>query len=63
MSSLLRQPPLRLNLENTSRDTLEETFLVSRSLGKHNDMFEDQSDQESTISADDAGVSAYIDDG
>jgi two-component system, response regulator / RNA-binding antiterminator len=52
-----------INLENPSRDTLEESFLVSRSLGKPIAMFVDQSDEESTIAAVDAGVSAYIVDG
>lgn len=52
-----------MNLENPSRDTLEESFLVSRSLGKPIAMFVDQSDEESTIAAVDAGVSAYIVDG
>lgn len=52
-----------MNLENPSRDTLEESFLVSRSLGKPIAMFVDQSDQESTMAAVDAGVSAYIVDG
>lgn len=52
-----------MNLENPSRDTLEESFLVSRSLGKPIAMFVDQSDEASTIAAVDAGVSAYIVDG
>lgn len=52
-----------MNLENPSRDTLEESFLVSRSLGKPIAMFVDQSDEESTFAAVDAGVSAYIVDG
>src|SRR3546814_15055543 len=51
------------DLENPSRDTLEESFLVSRSLGKPIAMFVDQSDEESTNAAVDAGVSAYIVDG
>src|SRR3546814_5889129 len=52
-----------ISLENPSRDTLEESFLVSRSLGKPIAMFVDQSDEESTNAAVDAGVSAYIVDG
>src|SRR3546814_1945469 len=51
------------DLENPSRDTLEESFLVSRSLGKPIAMFVDQSDEESTNAGVDAGVSAYIVDG
>lgn len=52
-----------MNLENPSRDTLEESFMISRSLGKPIAMFVDQSDEESTFAAVDAGVSAYIVDG
>ena len=52
-----------MNLENPSRDTLEESFLVSRSLGKPIAMFVDQSDEQSNFAAVDAGVSAYIVDG
>lgn len=52
-----------MNLENPSRDTLEESFMVSRSLAKPIAMFVDQSDEESIVAAVDAGVSAYIVDG
>ena len=52
-----------INLENPSRDVLEEFFAVSRALARPIAMFVDQSDAESTNAAVDAGVSAYIVDG
>ena len=52
-----------INLENPSRDELEEFFAVSRALARPIAMFVDQSDAESTAAAVDAGVSAYIVDG
>lgn len=52
-----------INLENPSRDVLEEYFAVSRALARPIAMFVDQSDAESTAAAVDAGVSAYIVDG
>ncbi|MBJ6121754.1 ANTAR domain-containing response regulator [Sphingomonas mollis] len=52
-----------INLENPSRDVLEEFFAVSRALARPIAMFVDQSDAESTAAAVDAGVSAYIVDG
>jgi response regulator NasT len=52
-----------MNLENPSRDALEESFLISRSLRKPIAMFVDQSDEETMIAAIDAGVSAYVVDG
>jgi response regulator NasT len=52
-----------INLENPSRDVLEEYFAVSRALAKPIAMFVDQSNPESTAAAIDAGVSAYIIDG
>jgi response regulator NasT len=52
-----------INLENPSRDVLEEYFAVSRALDRPIAMFVDQSDAESTAAAVDAGVSAYIVDG
>ena len=52
-----------MNLENPSRDALEESFLVSRSLRKPIAMFVDQSDAETMNDAIDAGVSAYVVDG
>ncbi len=52
-----------VNLENPSRDMLEEFFAMSRALARPIAMFVDQSDAESTAAAVDAGVSAYIVDG
>ncbi|WP_296614126.1 ANTAR domain-containing response regulator [Sphingomonas sp.] len=52
-----------INLENPSRDVLEEYFAVSRALAKPIAMFVDQSNPEATAAAIDAGVSAYIIDG
>jgi two-component system, response regulator / RNA-binding antiterminator len=52
-----------LNLANASRDALEESFLISRSLNRPIAMFVDQSDEETTKAAVDAGVSAYVVDG
>ena len=47
-----------LNLTNPGRDTLEESFLISRSLNRPIAMFVDQSDEEMTLASVDAGVSA-----
>lgn len=52
-----------IDLENPSRDVLEEYFVVSRALARPIAMFVDQSDEESTAAAVDAGVSAYVVDG
>jgi response regulator NasT len=52
-----------INLENPSRDMLEEYFVVSRALARPIAMFVDQSNPEATAAAVDAGVSAYIIDG
>jgi two-component system, response regulator / RNA-binding antiterminator len=52
-----------INLENPSRDVLEEYFTVSRALSRPIAMFVDQSDTEATAAAVDAGVSAYVVDG
>ncbi len=52
-----------VNLENPSRDVLEDFFAMSRALARPIAMFVDQSDAESTAAAVDAGVSAYIVDG
>ena len=52
-----------INLENPSRDMLEEYFAVSRALARPIAMFVDQSNPETTAAAVDAGVSAYIIDG
>jgi len=52
-----------INLENPSRDLLEDYFAMSRALDRPIAMFVDQSDAELTAAAVDAGVSAYIVDG
>ena len=52
-----------LNLGNPSRDSLEESFLVSRALSRPIAMFVDSSDEEATGAAVEAGVSAYVVDG
>jgi response regulator NasT len=58
------QPEVVLvNLENPSRDQLEDYFAVSRALSRPIAMFVDQSDTEATFAAIDAGVSAYVVDG
>lgn len=49
-----------IDLENPSRDTLEETFQVSRWAKRPVAMFVDQSDAETAAAAIDAGVSAYV---
>jgi two-component system, response regulator / RNA-binding antiterminator len=59
----LKPDVVLLNLENPSRDTLEESFAMSRVLQKPIAMFVDQSDDEMTVAAIDAGVSAYVVDG
>ena len=52
-----------INLENPSRDLLEDFFPMSRALARPIAMFVDQSDAEATGAAIDAGVSAYVVDG
>jgi two-component system, response regulator / RNA-binding antiterminator len=52
-----------VNLENPSRDMLEDFFAMSRALARPIAMFVDQSDAEATMAAVDAGVSAYVVDG
>lgn len=52
-----------INLENPSRDVLEEFFAMSRALHRPIAMFVDQSNAEATAAAVDAGVSAYVVDG
>src|SRR3546814_11929033 len=52
-----------INLENPSRDLLEDFFAMSRALARPIAMFVDQSDAEATGPAIDAGVSAYVVDG
>ena len=52
-----------IDLENPSRDVLEQMFQVSRAVRRPIAMFVDQSDAASIQAAVDAGVSAYIVDG
>ena len=52
-----------MNLENPSRDMLEETFALSRALARPIAMFVDHSDEEAIGEAVDAGISAYVVDG
>lgn len=52
-----------IDLENPSRDTLEQMFQMSRVVKRPVAMFVDQSDAASIQAAVDAGVSAYIVDG
>ncbi len=52
-----------INLENPSRDLLEDFFAMSRALSRPIAMFVDQSDAQATMAAVDAGVSAYVVDG
>lgn len=49
-----------IDLENPSRDILEQMFQVSRAVRRPVAMFVDQSDKASIEAAVDAGVSAYI---
>jgi two-component system, response regulator / RNA-binding antiterminator len=52
-----------IDLENPSRDILEQMFQVSRAVRRPIAMFVDQSDTDSIRASVDAGVSAYIVDG
>ena len=52
-----------IDLENPSRDSLEQMFQVSRAVRRPIAMFVDQSDSSMIQASVDAGVSAYIDDG
>jgi response regulator NasT len=52
-----------VDLENPSRDTLEQMFQVSRLVRRPIAMFVDKSDSASVQAAIDAGVSAYVVDG
>ena len=52
-----------IDLENPSRDVLEQMFQVSRAVRRPIAMFVDQSDAPSIQASVDAGVSAYIVDG
>jgi two-component system, response regulator / RNA-binding antiterminator len=49
-----------IDLENPSRDVLEQMFQVSRIVRRPVAMFVDQSDRDTTKAAVEAGVSAYI---
>ena len=52
-----------IDLENPSRDSLEQMFQVSRAVRRPIAMFVDQSDAASIQASVDAGVSAYVVDG
>jgi response regulator NasT len=52
-----------IDLENPSRDVLEQMFQVSRAVRRPVAMFVDQSDSASIQASVDAGVSAYVVDG
>lgn len=52
-----------IDLENPSRDVLDQMFQVSRIVRRPIAMFVDQSDREAIEAAIDAGVSAYVVDG
>ena len=52
-----------VNLENPSRDVLEDYVAMSRAMARPIAMFVDQTDEAATAAAVDAGVSAYIVDG
>lgn len=52
-----------IDLENPNRDTVEQMFRVSRAVKRPIAMFVDESDQQTTMAAIKAGVSAYIIDG
>ncbi|WP_088347698.1 MULTISPECIES: ANTAR domain-containing protein [Rhodomicrobium] len=52
-----------IDLENPSRDVLEQMFQMSRAVKRPIAMFVDQSDRSTIEAAIDAGVSAYIVDG
>ena len=52
-----------IDLENPSRDVLEQMFQVSRAVRRPIAMFVDQSDTETIRASVDAGVSSYIVDG
>lgn len=52
-----------IDLENPNRDVLEEMFQVSKAVGRPVAMFVDQSDEQHTHAAIEAGVTTYIVDG
>ena len=59
----VRPEVVLVNLENPSRDLLEDYFAMSRAMARPIAMFVDQTDEAATAAAVDAGVSAYIVDG
>ncbi|MEM1018973.1 MAG: ANTAR domain-containing protein [Pseudomonadota bacterium] len=61
--SVIDPDVILIDLENPSRDTLEQMFQVSRSVRRPVAMFVDQSDASMIQAAVDASVSAYIVDG
>jgi two-component system, response regulator / RNA-binding antiterminator len=69
MTGLLRQlfdldpEVVVIDLENPSRDSLEQMFQISRAVRRPVAMFVDQSDRPAMEAAIDAGVSAYVVDG
>jgi response regulator NasT len=65
LNSIYRIDPdvILIDLENPSRDVLEQMFQVSRVVRRPIAMFVDQSDRDTTRAAVEAGVSAYIVDG
>src|ERR1700744_3108686 len=65
LSKIYAQDPdiILIDLENPSRDVLEQMFQVSRAVRRPIAMFVDQSDAASIQASVDAGVSAYIVDG
>lgn len=58
--SIIDPDVILIDLENPSRDTLEQMFQVSRSVRRPVAMFVDQSDSSMIQAAVDASVSAYI---
>src|ERR1700744_3048240 len=65
LSKIYAQDPdiILIDLENPSRDVLEQMFQVSRAVRRPIAMFVDQSDAASIQASVDAGLSAYIVDG
>ena len=65
LARIYNQDPdvILIDLENPSRDVLEQMFQVSRAVRRPIAMFVDQSDSASIQASVDAGVSAYIVDG
>lgn len=65
VSQIYRHDPdvVLIDLENPSRDVLDQMFQMSRAVRRPIAMFVDQSDRSAIEAAIDAGVSAYIVDG